>query len=410
MSGAGLAFSTAPVDIREVPHAGEAPGDFARRMAFEKAEAGLAAAAPGASVLAADTVVTLDGAILGKPGDPDEACRMLARLAGRTHTVISALALHGPGGLQHARAASTQVRFLPLTAEQIAAYVATGEPLDKAGAYGIQGLGGRFVDAVEGDLSTVIGLPIGPTLAAVDAGGFLPAESAVARAARHVRARIAAAADGDGRPASAVQLVAVSKRQPDAAVGDALAAGLVDLGENYVQDLVARAAFFDASGGVAPRWHFIGHLQRNKCKQLLGISGGVACVHGLDERRTAEALGRVALDLGREQAVLVQVHLGDEDTKAGVLPAQLPEVLAGIGSVPGLRVEGLMAVPPPAAYGAARRHFAALRALRDACATPSRPLATLSMGMSGDYEAAISEGATCVRVGSALFGERAPKA
>jgi septum formation protein len=169
LSEIGAHFDVAPASIDERPAPGEDASDYARRMAREKALA-VARERPVAWVLAADTVVEIDGVLLGKPSDPAAARAMLARLSGRTHRVWTGLALVAPGGVVRLdEAVVTRVRFHPLSAEAIDDYVATGEPLDKAGAYAVQGAGGRFVERVEGSYSNVVGLPlevVGPALAA----------------------------------------------------------------------------------------------------------------------------------------------------------------------------------------------------------------------------------------------------
>jgi septum formation protein len=153
-----LAFDVRPADIDETPRSGEAPRDYVLRLAQEKAAA---VARPGELVLAADTVVVLGDEILGKPRDEADGRRMLALLSGREHTVFSGLALVEPA--RAARAASvveSRVQMAAMSPEEIAWYVATGEPADKAGAYGVQGLGALFVEEVRGNYTNVVGLPL----------------------------------------------------------------------------------------------------------------------------------------------------------------------------------------------------------------------------------------------------------
>jgi septum formation protein len=148
-------------DLDESQRDGEAPEDYVLRLAIEKAEA---QAHPGELVLAADTTVVLDGELLGKPADPEDARRMLGRIAGREHTVHTGVALFEPArGRRAATVETSRVRMAPLTGEEIAWYVATGEPLDKAGSYAVQGLGAMFVEAVFGNYTNVVGLPIPAT-------------------------------------------------------------------------------------------------------------------------------------------------------------------------------------------------------------------------------------------------------
>jgi septum formation protein len=166
----GVSYRVCPVDVDETPLDGEAPEDFAWRMALEKARAGWRAQGSGLPVLGADTVVTLDGAILGKPVDRDDALDMLGRLSGSRHCVFSAVALvHGER--EAVRLSVTQVRFRTLAPREIGVYWDSGEPADKAGAYGIQGLGALFVEHLEGSYTGVVGLPLYETGQLLDAFG-----------------------------------------------------------------------------------------------------------------------------------------------------------------------------------------------------------------------------------------------
>ncbi|MBF5041450.1 septum formation inhibitor Maf [Aggregicoccus sp. 17bor-14] len=166
----GLLFEVCAADIDETPHPGEPPEAYVQRLAREKARA-VAAHRPGQWVLAADTTVVLDGDILGKPLDAAEARTMLARLSGRTHSVFTGVALAGPGAPAETLV-RTEVTFRPLGAEEIAWYVGTGEPLDKAGSYAVQGKGGFLVQALAGSPTNVIGLPLGETLALLARAGL----------------------------------------------------------------------------------------------------------------------------------------------------------------------------------------------------------------------------------------------
>ncbi len=211
-----------------------------------------------------------------------------------------------------------------------------------------------------------------------------------------VRARIATACARAGRDAASVRLIAVSKTKPVELLRTALDAGQRDLGENYAQELRDKAEEL----GDAPRWHFLGALQTNKVKYIVGRT---ALVHTVDRGSLATELARRAALLHGVQAVLLEVNLAEEPQKGGVLPAGLPALLAQVRALPSLRCEGLMCIPP--AEQDPRPHFARLRALRDEHGAGPE----LSMGMSDDFEVAIEEGATLVRVGTAIFGAREPQ-
>jgi pyridoxal phosphate enzyme (YggS family) len=194
--------------------------------------------------------------------------------------------------------------------------------------------------------------------------------------------------------------VAVTKTHPAAAVRAAVAAGLTDVGENRVQEALAKQ---EELAGVAVDWHLIGTLQRNKARHA---AGRFALVHTVDRLDLAQELGR-RMPVGARQRVLVQVNCSAEPQKGGVEPAEVPALLDAIGETAGLEVRGLMTM---AAFDAdeatLRRTFALLRRLRDEGEGGGHGLPELSMGMSGDFAIAVEEGATMVRLGTVLFGER----
>ncbi|HEY8370566.1 MAG TPA: YggS family pyridoxal phosphate-dependent enzyme [Thermodesulfobacteriota bacterium] len=232
-----------------------------------------------------------------------------------------------------------------------------------------------------------------------------------------VRARIDAAARRAGRDPAEVRLVAVSKLQPVSALAEALLAGQTCFGENYVQEAVAKQAALAEHPDPAVRraaagaeWHLVGPLQRNKARDAVRH---FALVHSVDRESLGEALARRAEAEGRSLPILVQVNISGEATKAGVAPEEAARLIERLLDLPGLSVRGLMAIPAPASSPeAARAPFAAMRQLRDRlveAGLPRTALAELSMGMSDDFEVAVEEGATLVRVGTALFGQRPPK-
>lgn len=218
-----------------------------------------------------------------------------------------------------------------------------------------------------------------------------------------IRERIAGAIARRG-PGPAVTLIGVSKRQPAAALRAALDAGLHDLGENYAQELVGKRDAPELAG-TAPRWHFIGALQSNKVRHVVGT----ALIHTVDRASLVTAIATRARALALLQDVLVEVNLGGEAQKAGVDPRALPELLDAIAAAPdAVRCRGLMLIPPVDGPEQVRPHFAALRELaaRHGTGRANVDLTELSMGMSNDFEVAIAEGATMVRVGTAIFGAR----
>lgn len=229
-----------------------------------------------------------------------------------------------------------------------------------------------------------------------------------------LRDRIAAAARRAGRNPAEVTLIGVSKRVPPVRVIEAVAAGLRDLGESYVQEAKEKRAAVDAAlaerGLPPPRWHGIGRLQRNKVRDAVALFD---LVHGVDRAELAVALARrVARDVsrgGRPLEVLLQVGLCGEPQKGGAPPEALPGLLAVCAKLEALRVTGLMTIPAEGlAPSALRAVFARLRSMAAAlrAAPGGEGIVKLSMGMSADFETAIEEGATHIRVGTALFGPR----
>ena len=221
-------------------------------------------------------------------------------------------------------------------------------------------------------------------------------------ALQSVRTRIARAAERAGRDPGSIRLLAVSKQQPVALVRAAAAAGQSEFGENYVQEGIDKiAALADVPGLV---WHFIGQLQGNKTRE---VAERFDWVHTVDRERIASRLSAQRPHDAAPLQVLLQVRLADEPGKGGVTPAEAPALAAAVTALPQLRLRGLMCIPPPAAdEEAQRRPFRQLRELMESLDAAGHPLDTLSMGMSDDIEAAVLEGATIVRVGTAIFGRR----
>jgi PLP dependent protein len=215
------------------------------------------------------------------------------------------------------------------------------------------------------------------------------------------REMIAAAARAAGRAPESVTLVGVGKTQPPEVLLAARAAGLADLAENYVQEGLAKIAVVPRAGTT---WHFIGALQTNKTR---AVAEHFDWVHTLDRLKHAERLSAQRPFHGAPLQVLVQVKLAAEERKAGIDPAELPALAHAIAALPRLTLRGLMCVPPPSDEPAVQRgFFARLRGLRDDLVGEGLALDVLSMGMSSDFEPAILEGATHIRIGTALFGPR----
>lgn len=227
-------------------------------------------------------------------------------------------------------------------------------------------------------------------------------------ALQNVRRRVEIAARRAGRDPASIRLIGVSKTFPAEMVRQAAAAGLRDFGENRVQEGLAK---IDALPGLDVEWHLIGHLQSNKARKAVAAFHWIQSVDSLD---LLQKLARAAIELGKRPKILLQVDLAHEATKHGADTTDLDRLVAAALEGAALDLRGLMIVPPiPDDPEASRPWFRQLRDLRDrfvAGGVPSDRLADLSMGMSQDFEVAIEEGATMVRVGTAIFGHRAAAA
>jgi len=226
--------------------------------------------------------------------------------------------------------------------------------------------------------------------------------SEIAANLQAIRRRISTALQGRDR---AVSVVAVSKQRPPEAIREALAAGCRDIGESYVQEALPKIA---ALAGAGVRWHYIGHLQTNKARD---VAEKFDWVHGVDRAKVAAALDRARPEGLAPLDVCVQVNISAEATKRGVAPADALALCRDVATMPRLRLRGLMGMASPTADTALQRaQFASLRQVFDEVLAAGIAIDTLSMGMSDDFEAAVAEGATMVRIGSAIFGDRQGRA
>ncbi len=228
---------------------------------------------------------------------------------------------------------------------------------------------------------------------------LLPEQAAVLERLSRIRENIAAACKASGRPPEAVTLMAVTKTVDPLLINTAVDAGVHVLGENRVQEYLSKRDAYRSSAEV----QFIGHLQTNKVRQIIDR---VSMIQSVDSLHLAEAIDKAAAAHDRIMPVLLEVNIGGESSKSGVSAEALPALLESVAALPHIRVRGLMTIPPPAADPDAQTAvFSRMQTLyarmQSVC-----PMDTLSMGMSGDYEAAIRCGATVVRIGSALFGPR----
>lgn len=223
--------------------------------------------------------------------------------------------------------------------------------------------------------------------------------SAIKANIEQLEKRIRSACDRAGRTREEVRLIAVTKTHPPIAIAEALHHGITDIGENRVQEAAGK---FDAVQGAV--WHLVGPLQSNKARKAVQLFDWIQTV---DSEKLAERLDRIAGEMTRKPNVLIQVNVGAEEQKSGVAPDDAPPLARIVEAADNLELHGLMTVPPMEPEPELRRHFTQLRAVRDRCSEAiGRDLAELSMGMTDDFETAIEEGATMIRIGRAIFGER----
>ena len=216
-----------------------------------------------------------------------------------------------------------------------------------------------------------------------------------------VRARIEAAASAAGRRSAEVAVLAVTKGHPVSAIAAAVDVGLADIGESRVQEAEVKQAGLPGRGIT---WHMVGHVQRNKARAAARLFD---VVHSIDSAALAEALARHRATSAPPLRVFIEVDLTGIAGRSGVTPAQAPQLIASVAALAGVRPVGLMTIAPPGSPAAARACFSRLRRLRDElAATTGIPLGELSMGMSDDFEEAVAEGATVLRLGRVLFGDR----
>lgn len=227
---------------------------------------------------------------------------------------------------------------------------------------------------------------------------------AIAQRVQSVLTKIRSAAEKAGRPAGRVRLVAATKTVTVEHIMEGVQAGLSILGENRVQEALSKITAFTQT---PVQWHFIGHLQRRKVRSVMGLFD---VIHSVDSLELAQEIDRRAGEIGRQQNVLLEVNIGKEPTKSGFSPDDVLRLIPTMAQLSHTRIKGLMAIPPPTADpDSARPYFRQLHDLARQVAAldlPAVRMEELSMGMSNDYEVAIEEGATLVRVGSAIFGAR----
>lgn len=416
---AGFHFTVHPAKLSEIPDKNLNVKDQILAIARQKAEAVLRELSTGLTdnhlILAADTEVVFENSLLGKPTSEENSYALLKRLSGRAHQVVTAMVVINQKTSEVVTHIETSdVKFRDLSDEEIWSYVRTKEGADKAGSYAIQGLGRALVEKYSGSWENIVGLPVQSFIqilkvrdwqieqtknSASYLSGFLK-----------VKQQIEEACQRSNRLPSDVTLLAVSKLQPEEKIVDLYQLGHRQFGENYVQEATTKIENLKSHQDIF--WHLIGHLQKNKCKYVVGKFN---LIHSVDSLDLARALDKECAKKKCTQAVLLQVNIAKEDSKSGFFAEELVKLWPEISELKHLQIEGLMTMPPlyedpENARSDFRNLKLLLQQLRNNNTKPCHTLKHLSMGTSHDYHIAIGEGATIVRLGTILFGERPTKA
>lgn len=392
LNEAGFSFDVVSVKVSEIPdknlNVNEQILDIARRKARSALTELKSSRAEPFVILSADTEVIFDNAPLGKPENPDDAFRILSLLSGKKHQVLTAVCLiDSESSREVSQVETTEVFFKKLTPEQIRTYIQTGEPMDKAGAYGIQGLGREFVEKFEGSYDNVVGLPVKTVRFMLDKLNLQVLRE-------------------QSQPA---KLLAVSKLQTAERIRELYSQGQRSFAENYVQEALEKFETLKDLPDI--EWHLIGRLQKNKAKY---VAGRFHLIHSVDSVELAESLNKVCENRNLHQSILIQVNLANEASKGGFDKAKLLAAWKSLVQLSHLKICGFMTMPPLTETGdSIRPYFRQLRELREEFSLITdleiHPLTELSMGTSHDFKVAIEEGATIVRLGTILFGERPAK-
>jgi PLP dependent protein len=402
----GISFEIVPIDTSESFPKDLTPEEIPIFISHKKWETAQSQVTVSPCfILTADTMVFLDQKPLGKPKDREEALHFLKLLSGQTHFVITGFSL----GLSTERfprvqkAVTSTVQFKILEEQAILDYVDSGSPFDKAGGYGYQeDQGFNFVRSVTGSESNIVGLPIEEVLSELHklTQDYLKSSPSLKEESLdHSQRKLL---EVKSHLPTSCQIITVSKKQPLEAIESLYKQGHLDFGENYSQELIEKQ--FHLKHLKDLRWHFIGALQKNKIKHLIGH---VQLIHSVGSLETCLLIDDLAQKKNLIQDILLQVNLAHEPTKNGWMDSFLLESLDLLSKLTHIRIRGLMTLPPlhdnPEVM---RPFFQQLLQLQKEIALKIPTCQELSMGTSHDYLIAVEEGATMIRLGTILFGNR----
>lgn len=388
---AGYYFVSFPVFISEIPNENLSLDEQIIDIAKRKALACLDLCPdknPENIILASDTMVCLENFPIGKPENEQDAFNTLKNLSGKMHEVKTALVLLDQSTQEIVSHIETsQVFFKTLSDNEIWDYIKTGEPMDKAGSYGIQGLGGKFVDKFVGDFNNVVGLPLAALEKIFTSQNWVFEKTPLAL----IKSKLT----------TDQNLLAVSKLQPVEKIRDLASQGQKAFGENYIQEALEK---IETLKDLNLEWHLIGPIQKNKVKYL---KNNFTYLHAVDSLELAELISKKASEINYVQKIFIQINLANELTKAGFNEESVKAHWNQLMQLSNIKIVGLMTMPPLQNHALDNQvYFQKLKALADQLQWASGQKIELSMGTSHDYEVALKEGATWIRIGTVLFGER----
>lgn len=404
LENAGYVFTVHPSHISENPNKNMSIDEQILDIALRKARSSheLVHATKALSlpyvILAVDTEVVIDNQLIGKPKDREDARRILNTLSGRTHEVKSAVVLIDSVSQKVlSQIETSQIHFKKLTTEEIENYLLLNEYFDKAGAYAMQGEGQKLVASFEGNWDNIVGLPMG-LLEKLLKQSNIEVESKLSTVLSDLKESL------NGRPLP--RIIAVSKLQSLEKIKQMIHWGQTEFGENYLQEALLKIKSIPSSKLI---WHFIGKIQKNKIKKIIE---NFNFIHTLSDLETAQSINTELSKTGRKISALLQVNLSLENTKSGYTKEALLKEWSALIDLAHIEIRGLMTMPPLTDDPEKNRpYFAELKSLLQSLKSQSpadvaEKLTELSMGTSHDYKVAADEGATMIRLGTILFGER----
>jgi len=395
LKNAGYRFVSFPVSISEIPNKNlsldEQIIDIARRKAKASLDKILGEKLnfpdlnlENCVIIASDTMVCLENEAIGKPENENDAFKTLQNLSNKEHLVKTAVYLIDVG--QHKQIShieTSRVFFKKLTDDEIWNYIRTGEPMDKAGSYAIQGLGAKLVENFEGDYQNIVGLPLTRLEKIFDEQSWdFERESTLNKIQKNLKPH--------------QHILAVSKLQLLNKILQLHQSGQIHFGENYIQEALKK---IEQTQNLNIQWHLIGPIQKNKVKYL---KNNFAYIHSVDSLELAELIANKAQQIQYTQKVFLQINLSNEVTKSGFSEEELAKNWPSLSKLSYLKIVGLMTMPPLQNKAEDNRvYFKKLYEIAN-----KFNLSELSMGTSHDYEIALEEGATWIRIGTVLFGDR----